>query len=283
MRTTENECLEALRTAADALGESPSKAQYEDLGLTPAASTILRVIGGWNDAKERAGLDTNPSRGSRTAPKPDDVSLPEGEEWQDLTQDQRWHYKNTEWNTERTLARRADLRAWVNERKSESGCDDCGETDPACLDYHHSDSDVKDLAITEMITYGYSTERLGDEIERCTVLCANCHRKRHDRRPAMVKKADTDDGTVSTDLTKEERLQLWAFDYRRDSGCLRCSEGSPVCLQFHHPDPDDKEASVSAMIADSYAESAVRAEVDRCVVLCANCHRREHHEPPVAN
>ena len=38
--TTEDDCIRALREAADRLGESPSKAAYEDLGLTPASATI---------------------------------------------------------------------------------------------------------------------------------------------------------------------------------------------------------------------------------------------------
>jgi len=41
----------------------------------------------------------------------DRLVLPEDVEWADLSQDQRWHYKNVEWNTERTLQRRAELRA----------------------------------------------------------------------------------------------------------------------------------------------------------------------------
>ncbi len=63
--TTAEECLEALREAAERLGESPTKAQYEELGLTPASATIIRTCGGWNDAKEKAGLETSHSRGSR--------------------------------------------------------------------------------------------------------------------------------------------------------------------------------------------------------------------------
>lgn len=75
--TTEQDCLDALREAARKLDESPTKAQYEDLGLTPSASTILRVVGGWNAAKEKAGLETTYSRGPRVQEKPDDVDLPE--------------------------------------------------------------------------------------------------------------------------------------------------------------------------------------------------------------
>jgi hypothetical protein len=194
MSTTEEECLDALREAAERLEESPTKAEYEELGLTPSASTILRVVGGWNEAKERAGLETNASRGSRVAPKPDDVTIPDDEEWTELTQDQRWHYRNVEWNTERTLRRRAQLRAWVNDYKNERGCADCGESDPACLDLHHREGAEKEMEITEMVTYGYSKENLRAEIEQCDVLCANCHRREHFDPPASYHEDTTSTG-----------------------------------------------------------------------------------------
>lgn len=139
--TTETECLEALREAAERLGESPTKAQYEELGLTPASATISRTLGGWNEAKERAGLETNPSTGSRVGPKPDDVDLPDGTSWDELSVDQRWHYRNAEWNTERSLQRRTDHRKWVYEYKQRRGCNQCGESDPRCLDFHHINED----------------------------------------------------------------------------------------------------------------------------------------------
>jgi len=78
MATSEESCIEALQEAAKKLGKSPTKPEYEQLGLTPPSSTIIRNIGGWNRAKQLEDLDTNPSRGSRTQPKPDDVNLPEG-------------------------------------------------------------------------------------------------------------------------------------------------------------------------------------------------------------
>jgi hypothetical protein len=43
---TQADCVHALREAAQLLGESPTKPQDEELGLTPAASTILRQCGG---------------------------------------------------------------------------------------------------------------------------------------------------------------------------------------------------------------------------------------------
>jgi len=116
--TTESDCVRALREAAEQVGESPTKSQYEALGLTPTSATIQRVMGSWNEAKAAAGLATNASTGSRIDPKPDDVDLPENLAWDELSQDQRWHYKNRAWNTERSLQRRSELRAWANEIKA---------------------------------------------------------------------------------------------------------------------------------------------------------------------
>lgn len=171
----------ALREAAERLGESPTKQQYEKLGLTPAASTILRVVGGWNEAKEKAGLtayDRSEFGGTEIQPKPDEVELPEGLEWRELTGQQRWYYKNRERRIGRKEERRRELRQWLHAYKlKECECERCGEGHPACLDFHHFGE--KEFGIAEMVVYGYSRASIEGEIERCGVLCANCHRKEH--------------------------------------------------------------------------------------------------------
>ena len=271
--TTEQECVEALRTAANRLDGSPTKAEYEELGLTPAASTILRVMGSWNEAKAAAGLATNYSRGSRVSPKPDHVSLPDGVSWADLSQDQRWHYRHRDWNTERTRKRRHKLRQWVREQKAaDDGCRYCEEDDPACLDYHHPDDANKEMAITEMVTHGYGRDALRDEIEGCEVVCANCHWQIHHEGVA-----DQLDGATA-DSTKAKRLRAWTYEHKCERACQRCGEDQPICLQFHHV--EEKTLGVGAMIANSYPEAKIRGEVDKCIVLCANCHRKEHDSSP---
>jgi len=261
MPTTEAECLDALREAAERLGESPTKAQYEELGLTPASATILRQVGGWNEAKARAGLETNASSGSRVMPKPDDVDLPDGLVWSELSVDQRWHYRNREWNAERTLRRRAKLRRWVNETKGENGCERCGIDAPACLDYHHPDRVTKEMDVGTMITHGYGRDALKSEIENCEILCANCHRREHYSPPT--------DG-----------LRAWVHE-RKDArgGCSECGESDLACLDFHH-ETGEKDDTVARMIADGRPKDIVRNEIRKCTVLCANCHRRRHFVPP---
>lgn len=204
-------------------------------------------------------------------PKPDDVSLPDGEAWADISQDRRWHYRNRRHNTERTLRRRARLRAWIDDRKSERGCADCDATDSPVLDLHHVDPERNGKAISETITHGYGRDRLREETENCEVLCANCHRTRHDGRLAVVRRG-------GEPRSERERLRRWSYRRRAEAGCRRCDETDPVRLDFHHP--ETKSASVSRLISDGVSERRVRSEVEPCVVLCANCHRREHHEPP---
>jgi hypothetical protein len=70
MATTPEECLDALWEAADRLEGSPTKAQYEALGLQPASTTIIRQVGGWNRAKRQAGLPRTLPRDRGWAPSP---------------------------------------------------------------------------------------------------------------------------------------------------------------------------------------------------------------------
>lgn len=161
--------------------------------------------GGWNAAKEAAGLETNSSRGSRVAEKPDDVAIQDEERWAELTQDQRWHYKNVEHNTQRSLDRRQRLRAFVYLLKREAGgCEQCGESDPACLDFHHRSEADKEMSVSKLISYGYARDRLLEEIARCKILCANCHRKEHYSKPRGVENVDRKDVRAAIDRIRQD-------------------------------------------------------------------------------
>jgi len=58
--------------------------------------------------------------------------------------------------------------------------------------------------------------------------------------------------------------------------CNRCGENHSACLEFHHKDPSTKEALVSDMAAKSSTKRILK-EIEKCEVLCANCHRKEHN------
>lgn len=57
-------------------------------------------------------------------------------------------------------------------------------------------------------------------------------------------------------------------------GCVRCGENHPSCLDFHHPD-DNKELTIGGPGDHGYLR--VKKEIEKCIVLCANCHRKHHY------
>ena len=61
--------------------------------------------------------------------------------------------------------------------KLEKGCELCGYNEhPAALDYDHIDPSQKEFSIGEAIGQAQGKQRILDEIAKCRVLCANCHR-----------------------------------------------------------------------------------------------------------
>ena len=69
---------------------------------------------------------------------------------------------------------------------------------------------------------------------------------------------------------REEFKQL-----KEDLKCERCGEDNIACLDFHHTDPNGKEYSIGSMSGHNNLEK-IKKEIEKCIVLCANCHRKEH-------
>jgi transcription elongation factor Elf1 len=65
------------------------------------------------------------------------------------------------------------------------------------------------------------------------------------------------------------------YELKREMGCSRCPENDPVCLQFHHLDTKTKKfGGVSSLTAGAW--ETVLKEIKKCILLCANCHFKEH-------
>lgn len=64
------------------------------------------------------------------------------------------------------------------------GCKVCGyDRYHKALEFHHTGYNIKDSAVSDMINNGVNTARLKQEIRKCLVLCANCHREAHKKSP----------------------------------------------------------------------------------------------------
>ena len=63
-------------------------------------------------------------------------------------------------------------------------CVDCGERDPIVLEFDHLRD--KSFAIGQAL-HGYRWQTILDEIAKCEVVCANCHRRRTARRRGALR------------------------------------------------------------------------------------------------
>jgi len=74
---------------------------------------------------------------------------------------------------------------------------------------------------------------------------------------------------------RQKLLSVKAKGYKLNLGCSNC--GYVKCssaLEWHHPE-DDKLINPSNAIKCSWAR--YEKEIEKCVLLCANCHREKHH------
>lgn len=69
-----------------------------------------------------------------------------------------------------------------------------------------------------------------------------------------------------------DAIRDYIWDYLLSHPCA-CGEADPIVLEFDHT--DGKEFEISRAIHQGYSLKRVQAEVAKCVVRCANCHRRK--------
>ena len=73
-----------------------------------------------------------------------------------------------------------------------------------------------------------------------------------------------------------QKRKLDAIEYKGGK-CQRCGyDKYPDVLEFHHRDPNEKEANWSKIRLWKW--DRVLTELDKCDILCANCHREVHIE-----
>ena len=75
--------------------------------------------------------------------------------------------------------------------------------------------------------------------------------------------------------TRRKKVRTLAVDYKGGK-CERCGyDRCPDALEFHHLDPAKKDF---AIYSKGYTRSwqKVKVELDKCMIVCANCHRELH-------
>jgi predicted HNH restriction endonuclease len=63
--------------------------------------------------------------------------------------------------------------------------------------------------------------------------------------------------------------------------CKHCGLVETECLavyDFHHEDPTQKDASISELFRAMKPWEEIQPEIEKCILLCANCHRKVHYD-----
>jgi len=66
-------------------------------------------------------------------------------------------------------------------------------------------------------------------------------------------------------------------DWKATLSCVQCGFSHVAALDFHHTDAKAKDGIVSDLVRMGRFKKA-KAEAEKCIVLCANCHRVHHYE-----
>lgn len=207
--------------------------------------------------RRRFCLDCSPFGAHNTSKSPPVGVAPEG------LREHRRRKRNAK--TYRAQKRRRQRRK--NELIAMAGgrCVDCGYfACVATLEFHHRDPSTKEFGLGN---FDGSFDRLVAEAAKCDLLCANCHRLRHALRDGAVEPAGI--------LEARRRQKYRAFQYL-GATCYECErEGPPALFEFHHLDSREKAFGISRSgILRPWEE--ILAELEKCVMLCANCHREVH-------
>lgn len=75
--------------------------------------------------------------------------------------------------------RKQYLREFILRIKKRASCPLCGEKRYWVLEFHHLDKNDKEYNIARMPSYGYSIKKIKEELRKCIILCANCHKDLH--------------------------------------------------------------------------------------------------------
>lgn len=128
--------------------------------------------------------------------------------------------------------------------------------------------------------FGRHNTRRIDVIPATEKTCTRCQiikpisefyvRKRSPEPTAYCKRC-----TIGDTLKRQRKFKQKCIEYKGGK-CETCGYSTCIAaLEFHHKDPYKKDFGISRARLTSFTE-VIKQELDKCVMLCANCHREEH-------
>jgi hypothetical protein len=110
-------------------------------------------------------------------------------------------------------------------------------------------------------------------LEHKEAIAERCHKRYLSHQEEEIKKNRINYKEYGHDnrLKRKERMKGFLLE-QKAVGCAICGEKDPLVLEFHHIDPSQKVKAIAGMLGMPLHK--VKAELEKCVVLCANDHIR---------
>ena len=80
---------------------------------------------------------------------------------------------------------------------------------------------------------------------------------------------------------KRAAKEKWTL-FKSTLKCANCGENHPATLDFHHVEKHPDNRHVYNLTSNGAYKKAIK-EIEKCIVLCANCHRKVHYEERIKN
>lgn len=109
--------------------------------------------------------------------------------------------------------------------------------------------------------------------ERRRGTCQAC--KSEQQKKWYAKTRETHIANVKSNI-EQARIEAYQLvrDYLSTHPCVDCGESNPIVLEFDHV-RGQKRLTISQLCVRGSTLEVIRAEIDKCVVRCGNCHRRK--------
>lgn len=178
----------------------------------------------------------------------------------------RWRQIN---GKDQLIRSRQRLQDIVDEWKA-AGCVDCGCGDIRAIDPDHLDGEQKAGHVSRMVQLCVAADRLRAELAKCVPRCARCHRLiTQSQRPNSWRSMERLPPSWKRRLEMQDRND--AIKLAR--GCDNCGwVGWARGLDWDHV-RGRKTATIAILIANGRPWDEVLTEMEKCDLVCANCHR----------
>lgn len=136
---------------------------------------------------------------------------------------------------------------------------------------------MKEYDINEVIRLRDEEKLKWKEIEEIIGVSLETLRKAYKR--TKEGKTSHEANPNSYEAQKKRGLERKIYFINQLGGCCsKCGyKHNIAALEFHHVNPEEKEFQIDMRKLSNTSMDKLQKEINKCILLCANCHREEHN------